>query len=267
MDRFGADCLVVFDKDGTLIDFDAMWATWAETHAEKIIDHVVRPQCAMPADVEEACRSFRREYFAALDYDATARTVGSNGELACSPMARIYRVAAEIASHYCNDATSSAAIDAAVAVATEAAVPDPADVVPRGNLVQIFDAIAEMGAKMAVCTTDDRAPTEATLAHLGLTKYFVAMSCGDDGVVETKPSRAQIDLLCTAAADGGIAPRCTVMVGDTPKDMMLGKNAECDLTVGILGGASTVSDLVQHADCVVDSLERLPKLLRIVFAT
>ena len=28
--------LIVFDKDGTLIDFDAMWGAWAEDLAERL---------------------------------------------------------------------------------------------------------------------------------------------------------------------------------------------------------------------------------------
>lgn len=254
--------LVVFDKDGTLIDFDVMWANWAENHAAAIVEHVVRPCCS--TDVDATCRRFTAAYFEALDYDAKARHVGAKGVLACSPMSEIDGVAADVAARFVDPATERAVIDAAVRAASEAASPDPAAAVPRADLGPLFDAIAAMGAEIAVCTTDDRAPTEATLAHLGLTKYVVAMSCGDDGVVEAKPSRAQIDVLRSACR--AAPPQCTVMVGDTPKDMLLGQNAECDLVVGILGGASGVSDLVEYADCVIDGLERLPKLLALVFS-
>ena len=66
--------LVIFDKDGTLIDFDAMWAGWIEALAVRLQAATGQP---VPAPL-----------YAAMDYDpgAGAGRIIAGGQLAVTPM-------------------------------------------------------------------------------------------------------------------------------------------------------------------------------------
>ena len=81
---------------------------------------------------------------------------------------------------------------AAARRATEAAwyVPDAvALATPLADLPALFDTIRSGGRRIAVVTTDDRAPTDATLRALGIRTQVEAMVCGDDGFDDEAGSR------------------------------------------------------------------------------
>ncbi len=67
--------LVAFDKDGTLIDFHAMWGGWARELGTRLEGATGRP---VAGDV-----------FAALGYDPVARTVAPGAPLAIGTMRAI----------------------------------------------------------------------------------------------------------------------------------------------------------------------------------
>ena len=67
--------LVIFDKDGTLIDFGPMWSGWAETLGRSLEEATGRP--------------IETPLYAMLGYDPVARTVLPGGGLAATPMARL----------------------------------------------------------------------------------------------------------------------------------------------------------------------------------
>ena len=67
--------LVVFDKDGTIIEFGPMWSGWAVALAEGLR--------------VATGRSFEAPLFEMLGYDAVTGRVLPGGGLAATPMARL----------------------------------------------------------------------------------------------------------------------------------------------------------------------------------
>ena len=59
----------------------------------------------------------------------------------------------------------------------------------------------------------------------------------------------------------GQSPAATVMVGDTPHDLRMGRNAGAGLVVGVLTGAAGERDLQPHADIVLPGIKDLPAIL------
>jgi phosphoglycolate phosphatase-like HAD superfamily hydrolase len=253
------DYLIVFDKDGTLIDFDVMWAAFAEKHVQMVLDSE-----SFRSEGDAKREEFRIAYNKAMDYDPISRSVGARGALACTPMHGIAEQTSSLIEMHV--ASPPAGFRETINALTMEALPDPiATCVPTTPaLAPLFQRLQAMGCKLAICTTDDRAPTDITAKHLGISDMLIGTACGDDEGRAPKPSREQVDYLRELA--GGIPAERTIMVGDTPTDMRLGRNSECILTVGRIGGSSLVEDLAPLADCMIGDLEQLPRLVELVMS-
>src|SRR5258706_575669 len=73
---------VIFDKDGTLIDFDVMWGGWVVYLAGQL-------NAASGLNVEEP-------FYVAMGYDHEHRKVLAGGRLASRPMAQLRHLTIEV---------------------------------------------------------------------------------------------------------------------------------------------------------------------------
>ena len=108
------------------------------------------------------------------------------------------------------------------------------------------------GRRIAVVTTDDRSPTEATLRALGVRSAVAAMVCGDDGFA-MKPAPDPVFALCQALET---EPPRVAVVGDSPADIAMARAAGAGRVVGVLTGVGTAADLAE-ADVVLGSIAEL----------
>jgi phosphoglycolate phosphatase-like HAD superfamily hydrolase len=236
--------LVIFDKDGTLIDFNLMWGSWIETLAWNL---ELRSGLGT-GDVREAV-------FEELGYDLNTRKVRPLGALCCNPMHALFPIVSGVL------VSLGLKEDEAFEVTEESwaiASMDPAEVSrPLADLPAVFNELHLLGCAVAVCTADDRGPTLATLRKLGVENDVDAVMCADDGL-PPKPAPDQLWSLCGRL---NCSPHRVVMVGDTPTDMRMGRQAGVALNVGVLDGAGAKVDLAVDADLLVPSVAKLPKLV------
>jgi phosphoglycolate phosphatase len=225
---------VIFDKDGTLIDFHAMWSGWAESLA---------------ADLERATgHELRALLFGLLGYDAQRGQVRAGGLLSATPMARL------------RDSTATMLMDNGLdAAQTEAALrsawrsPDPVTLAhPCTDLPALLGALRASGRRVAIVTSDDRVPTEQTIAALGIADLVDACVCADDGI-PTKPAPDAV-LHVSRLLGGG--PDRAVVIGDAPADIEMGRRAGAGLVLGVRTGVGSTVDLAA-ADHVLGSVQEL----------
>jgi phosphoglycolate phosphatase len=228
--------LVVFDKDGTLIEFDAMWAGWS-------VDLAADLERSTGIDVRDAL-------FDMLGFDPGSDRVLPGGGLAATPMSRLRdRTYAILVAAGLSDAAAAAALDEAWLA------PDPVALAhPLADLVGLFGRLRREGKRLAVATSDDRVPTQRTLAALGLGDGLVdAIVCADDGPA-VKPAPEMVLGVCSRL---GVAPARTAVVGDSTADLEMGRRAGVGLVVGVLTGVGTAADLAPLADLVINSIAEL----------
>lgn len=230
--------LVIFDKDGTLIEFGFMWSGWAETLAATL-----RAATGHPIEAS---------LFEMLGYDPAAQAVLPGGGLAATPMARLRERTWDV---LVEAGLSHGDAERALAMAWHA--PDPVGLAhPLTDLHALFARLRASGRRVAVATSDDRAPTVRTFAALGVADAIEAVVCADDGV-RVKPAPDMVLHLCAAM---GVAPARTAVVGDSPADLRMGRAAGAGLVVAVLTGVGEPSDLEPLADLVLVSVEALADL-------
>lgn len=208
-----------------------MWGGWARELGARLDATIRRP---VSLDV-----------FATIGYDPSSGRVAPGGALATATMAGIEETVARVLRRWCPSI-------AAARRATEAAwfVPDPtALAVPLADLVTLFDHLRASGLRIAVVTTDDRGPTDATLRALGVREQVGAIVCGDDGF-EVKPSADAIFAVCHAFLT---EPARVAVVGDAPADLAMARAAGAARVIGVRSGVGTDADLA-GADLILDTV-------------
>ncbi|HUG30970.1 MAG TPA: HAD family hydrolase [Candidatus Limnocylindria bacterium] len=227
--------LLIFDKDGTLIEFHLMWGAWVDALATQLEDAAALP--------------LRDGLYSLLGVGPATGLVHAHGLLAATPMSRI-REAVEA---YVESAGAGPVI-AAAAVEGAWHAPDPVALAqPVTDLPALLHRLRERVATFAVATSDDRRPTERTFAALGVEREFAALACADDGI-RTKPAPDPVLHLCGKL---GIAPDRTAVVGDSPADLLMGRAAGVARVIGVLTGVGDRASLEPLADLVLDSIAEL----------
>jgi len=226
---------ILFDKDGTLIDFDATWAAVARKMA----------LTAAAGDEDAAGRLLDLSGFDAASGRFRADSVfaaGTNAEVVALWHPRLDPEAlAETVAAY-------DAVSAREGAASAVALPGIRDAVAR-----LHDA----GYRLGMATNDSTLGAERTLVALGFAHMFAA-AYGYDAVARPKPAP---DMVVAFADMAGLRPSNIAMVGDNRHDLETGRAAGAGLVVGVLSGTGTRETLGPLADVIVDSVADLPDLL------
>jgi len=227
--------LLIFDKDGTLIEFHLMWGGWTKRLADSLEDWTGL--------------ALRDGLYALLGVDASSGRVLAHGLLAATPMSRIRDA---VVAYVTEAGAEPEAAEAAVASSWEA--PDPvALAAPITPLLPLLARLRERVPTFAVATSDDRGPTERTLAALGIAAEFAATACADDGH-PNKPAPDPVLRICERL---GIPPARAGVVGDSPADLRMARAAGAGRAIAVLSGVGDRAILAPLADAVLDSIADL----------
>jgi phosphoglycolate phosphatase-like HAD superfamily hydrolase len=237
--------LIAFDKDGTLVDFQHLWAgrigkwlSWlARQHDEGGGDGIDNIYLAL-------CHS--------LGFDPKTNRIINDSPLAVASMPKIYTIAAAVL-YRCGWgwlAAEETIVDSAELINTPL---EDIEILPMGDVKGKMRQLAGAGIRIAIVTSDDRPITEATLPILGITKYVDLLVCGDDDL----PNKPAPDGLFDIGRQLNIQTSQMLMVGDTASDMKFGRNAGVAGCIGVQGGAGEQKALNQTADVVIDSIEEI----------
>ena len=116
--------------------------------------------------------------------------------------------------------------------------------------------LAARGVLMGVATNDSIGGLEASLAPHRLLGEFMFLAGCDSGF-GAKPEPGMALAFCAAA---GIRPVEVAIVGDAVHDLEMGRRAGLGLKVGVTTGTSARADLAPHADVVLEGLDELLSL-------
>lgn len=227
---------ILFDKDGTLLDFHA---TWLPTYS------AVARRLFAKDDPELAER-----LLVAAGYDASRGVIAAGSLLAVGNNEEIAACYAEVLGAQ-PTADMVAALDEAYAVEganNTVAVPAMAETLAR---------LKSKGYRLGVATSDSIAGAKATLAPFGVLP-LLAFVAGYDSGHGVKPGPGMVLGFCSHL---GLPPEAVAVVGDNGHDMDMARAAGAGLRVGVLTGTSSREDLSGHADHVLETIAGLEALL------
>ncbi|GGB37653.1 phosphatase [Roseibium aquae] len=225
---------ILFDKDGTLLDFDATWAT---------------PQEAAATWAADGDHRLAADLLVTGGMDPATRKTASGSLFAAGNAAEIAR--AFIARGAAKDAANlTAKLDEIFANGMKTSVLLP-------GLKDAVRQLDEAGFRMGVASSDSEASIRLFLERAGLTGYmrFIA---GYDSGFGPKPEPGMIHAFAAALR---VPVPSIAMVGDNTHDLEMARAAGAGLAVGVLSGTGTRVDLTQLADVILESVADLPGYL------
>ncbi len=221
---------VLFDKDGTLVDFDRTWAGTMKAGARAFAG----------GDEAQAVRLCE-----AVGWSEANGTFAPDAFFANNPNAAIARRWRELLGQAFAP-SDAPLIDGIFARAILA------NVTALGDLAGTVGRLAARGIALGVATNDSRASAIEQLAALGVGDAFVYVT-GYDGPSAPKPDPAAVrDFARTA----GLAPREVAVVGDSDNDMKLAR-AGGAFAVAVARNPAHRAALAPLADLAVERIEDL----------
>ncbi len=225
---------LLFDKDGTLVDFDMTWGR--ATRAVMI--HLSRGD---PRRLRALAEGMHYE-------------IGSGRFRAASPLiaGAMTEMIAIWGKALGRPADQRFAIELNEAFARETL----ANLAPVGDPGAVLDALRAQGLRLGLATNDGEASARSQLAALGIDAHldFVA---GFDSGHGGKPAPGMVLAFAEAI---GVAPGRVALVGDTPHDMHAARAAGA-VAIAVLSGPLGRAALAPLADHVIDSIADLPALV------
>ncbi len=230
--------LVVFDKDGTLIDFHHLWACKTVAGVQALVHGLGGSQTLGTA------------LYQALGYDPTADRFAPHGPILTTTMAKVYTIVATVLYQH-GYGWLEAELAVAQHLAPAMAAPPPEDQLrPTADLPDFFERLRQAGVHVGVITSDDRATTERELTLLGVRQYVDFLVGGDDAY----PPKPAPEALWAACRHYRVQPQETAMVGDSTTDLLMARRAGVGLGVGVLTGIMDQVTLAAYADVVLPSI-------------
>ncbi|MFO1071077.1 MAG: HAD family hydrolase [Geminicoccaceae bacterium] len=228
---------VLFDKDGTLIDFRSTW---------------VPAYLGVAADLAEAAGGageLADELLIRLGFDRRTNHFRDDSPL-------LWCTNAQIADTWLRE-PELRGIDVLAVVERHFTDLDRYPPQAVGDLPALLTGLRQRGLCLGIATMDSYRSAHDTAIRLGIGDQFAFMAGSDSGF-GTKPEPGMVLAFCEAS---GLAPSAVAMIGDTPADLEMGRRAGCGLVVGVLTGGASAAVLEPLADHVVPDVMALPGLL------
>ena len=226
---------ILFDKDGTLVDFNATWMGIADF---------------MAMDAAEGDRWKADRLLSAAGFDFISKRFkpdsifasGTNMDVVELWFPRLSDEDQMLAVARFNEITSVQGSSMAVALP---------------GIVETLTTLHRKSYRLGVATNDSTSGAEKTLVTLGVAQLFDA-AYGYDSVARPKPAPDTIMAFCDLT---GLRPAEIAMVGDNRHDREMARAGGCGLAVGVLSGTGTRESLSAIADVVLNSVADLPGFL------
>ncbi len=234
--------LIIFDKDGTLVDFSATWIPLILKRADFIVKALGKNGDVKPSLLK------------AWGIDPLTLKIDPRGPFPVAPRSD------EIAMGSMALYQEGYPWDESKPLVAQAFDEADADIdrrklfKPVEGIQPFLHRLKGQGFSLAIATTDERKDTEAVLSVLELEGLFDRILCAG----EYHPPKPHPEAILAICRDLSIPAGEAAFIGDTVTDMVMGKRAGMAMTIGVVeGGVTPREELERVADIVLDSIRDL----------
>ena len=228
---------ILFDKDGTLIDFDRTWGAAGYHVMQKL------------SQGDEAI--FNR-LIEVTHYDSERRTFRPTSHMIAGAAADYGKIWAEALGRtdIAGVITDMNRLFMQEAVTT---------LVPIGNPLALLQDLSAKGYALGIATNDAEAAAFQQADLLGLTTHLDFI-VGHDSGHGRKPDPGMVEAF---ARKTGHDAAHVALVGDSTHDLHAARAAGA-VAIAVLSGPATREDLADHADHIIETIDDLPALLTLI---
>lgn len=223
---------ILFDKDGTLIDFERTWSAVARELALE----------AAGGDEERAGHMLE-----AGGYDLEAGRFRSGSVFAAGTNA-------DIVDLWYPEAASEEHKERVAQFDTRTAEEGARQAVAIEGIADALVRLHGKGYVIGIATNDSTRGADLTVQALGFAP-LISTVIGYDVVVNPKPAA---DPVLHFAERAGVGPAEIAVVGDNAHDLEMARAAGAGLSIGVLSGTGIRADLEKLADVILPSVAALP---------
>lgn len=237
--------LVIFDKDGTLVELYNYWSKMVGRRVE-----LARERLGYGKELAEMIMY-------AMGVDTSAGMLRPNGPVGLKKRETVMQAMVDTLEangypetlHLCEEVFGD--VDAeSIAHLSEL-------IKPVEGLYPLISALRKNGCRIAVATTDITERAQVALKHLGIAGSVDAVA-GQDRVARPKPAPDMVELILEEL---NVAREKTVVVGDAITDVEMGINAGVLASIGVESGLTPREELLAKTPLVIKDISGI-KVLR-----
>lgn len=226
---------ILFDKDGTLLDFEKTWAPVIRQLAREAAkgDEARTAELLDAGGLDPHTGRFRAGSVVGAGTTRLIARLWYPRLFGAAMEAKIEKIDRTFASH------------------------GKAHSVPIDGVNVALDVLAARGFVMGVATNDATEAARAALIATGLSRNLPHVF-GYDSVARPKPAPDMVLAFCVAAR---LEPDEVIVIGDNTHDLEMARSAGAARALGVTSGNSVAADLAPLADAVIRSIRELPAWL------
>lgn len=232
--------LVIFDKDGTLIDVHCYWGRMVELRSEALSQKYIKLKYQEKA---------KCELMSKMGISLKTNKIRPMGPVGIKPRWYIISIAYQVVKQYLNTIT----IEQVSSVFKEIDVYSQTHlsqlVKPLPGVEKLLATLKQQEIKIAIATTDLTSRAKLSMNSIGLMHYFDYIA-GADLVDEAKPSADLVNYLCDKMS---CDKSKVLVVGDSIVDLKMAQSANVKF-IGVKTGLHS-PEFLKNSEILVDNLE------------
>ncbi len=233
--------LIIFDRDGTLIDLYSYWSWMVKKRAELICQKLSLGQ------------RHQTELMFAMGIDEENRKIRTEGPVGIKKREIVMQSAIDYLSSIGLADTFKICLQSFQETDQLSLANLSAIIKPIPGLYELFNQLVKNSCKIAIATTDKTERARIVIDFLQLTKQ-IDLTVGEDSAGKPKPAPDMAELILRSLK---VDRNKTVIVGDASSDIQMGMNAGLKASIAVLNGLTPKAELEKLTSYLIESIKEI----------